>query len=232
MSVSPAKEEYLIKGHSGLETGIILSETRMFAGERKFMERETVKDVLRRFNESGVHYCLVGGLSLAHHSVPRRTQDVDIMVLPEDLPIVQQLLQGYQQHGTAVVLIYQIGETRIDVISANLRAKRAAVLNCIDDALDDLPVKVVNLRDLIFLKMLAAPDRPEISKRMRDESDIVELIEYNSEKVSAEDIAYICKTLLATAYTPDEMQKYRAQIEWLNGALEKLGLSDRRFDPQ
>jgi hypothetical protein len=92
--------------------------------------------------------------------------------------------------------------------------------------------KVVNLRDLIFLKMLAAPDRPERSKRVRDEADIVELIEYNSEKVSAEDIWYICRTLLAMVYTPEDTQKYRAQIEWLNSELEKLGLRDRRFNLQ
>lgn len=233
MHVNATKEDYLIKGHNGLETAVILSEdyAQLFA-KRKFMERESVKDALRRLNESGAHYCLVGGMALAHHSVPRLTQDVDVMVLPEDMPLVQQALQGHHQRGTAVVLIFQIGETRIDVIPANLRAKRAAVLGCIDDTLDDLPVKVVNLRDLIFLKMLAAPDRPEMSKRMRDESDIVELIEFNSEKISAEDIAYICRTLLAMVYTPEDMQKYRAQIEWLNGILEKLGLSDLRYDLQ
>jgi len=233
MSVSPAKEEYLIKGHNGLETCVILSEdyARLFA-KRKFMERETVKDALRRLNESGAHYCLVGGMALAHHSVPRLTQDVDVMVLPEDIPLVQQALQGHQQRGTAVVLIFQIGETRLDVIPANLRAKRTAVLGSVDDLLDELPVKVVNLRDLIFLKMLAAPDRPEMRKRTQDETDIIGLIEMNPEKVSAEDIAYICRTLLAMVYTPEEIQKYRAQIEWLNGVLEKLGLSDRSFDLQ
>ena len=82
------------------------------------MERETVKEVLRRLNESGARYCLIGGLALAHHSIPRLTQDVDILILPED-------------------------------------------------------------------------------------------------------IAYICRALLATADTPEDVKKYRAQIEWLNGVLEK-----------
>ena len=232
MRTTNTKEEYLIKGHNGLETAVILSEARIFNRERRFMEQETIKTVLRSFNENGVRYCLIGGLSLAHHSVPRRTQDVDLLVLPEDMPLVQRLLKGYQQRGTAVVLIFQLGDTRIDVIPANLRAKRAAVLNCIDDVLDELPVKVVNLRDLIFLKMLAAPDRPERLKRMQDETDIVGLIEMNAEKVSAADIAYVCRTLLAMVYTPPEVQKYRAQIEWLNDMLDKLGLSDRRYDLQ
>lgn len=230
MHVHSTKEDYLIRGHNGLETCVILSEdyARMFA-KRKFMEHETVKDVLRRLNECGVRYCLVGGMALAHHSVPRLTQDVDILVLPEDLPLVQQALAGHQVRGTAVVLIFQIGETRIDVIPANLRAKRRAVIECIDDVLYDLPVKVVNLRDLILLKMWAAPDRPEIGKRLRDESDIVELIEMNADKVSAADIAYICDSLLKMVYSAEDVQKYRAQIEWLNQMLEKLGLNDRRY---
>ncbi|HXU37955.1 MAG TPA: hypothetical protein VN937_16450 [Blastocatellia bacterium] len=194
------------------------------------MERETVKDVLRRFNDGGVRYCLVGGLALAHHSVPRLTQDVDIMVLPEDLPLVQRLLKGHELRGTAVVMVFQIGDTRIDIISADLRAKRAAVLGAIDDVLDDLLVKVSGLRDLILLKMWAIPDRPEMSKRMQDETDVVRLIEFNPQKVSAEDIAYICRNLQLLAYTAEDAKKYRTQIEWLNSVLEKLGLSDRKYD--
>jgi hypothetical protein len=193
------------------------------------MERDIVKDVLRRFNEGGVRYCLVGGLALAHHSIPRQTQDVDIMVLPEDLPLVQRLLKGHELRGTAVVMIFQIGDTRIDIIPANLRAKRAAVLEAIDDVIEDLPVRVANLRDLILLKMWAIPDRPEERKRAQDEADVIGLIEMNPEKVSTEDIAYVCRSLQALAYTPEDANKYRKQIEWLNGVLSRLGLSDRQY---
>jgi hypothetical protein len=228
MRLTTTKEEYLIPGRNGLETCLILSENRFFA-KGGTMERETVKDVLRRFNESGVRYCLVSGLAVAHHSVPRHTEDVDVLVLPEDLPLVQQLLKGHQQRGTAVVLIFRIGDTRVDIIPANLRAKRAAVLGAIEGEMDMVPVRVAALRDMILLKLWAAPERPEVVKRMQDETDIVGLIELNPEKVSAEDIAYICRALLGMAYTTEEMKKARARVEWLNGELEKLGLSDLRF---
>lgn len=211
MSTVPSQEEYLIRGHNGLETCVILSEDG-FLGKRKFMEREVLKDLLRRFNEGGVRYCLVGGLALAHHSIPRQTQDVDIMVLPEDLPLVQRLLKGHEQRGTAVVMIYQIGETRIDIMPANLQAKRTAVLEAIDDVIEELPVRVANLRDLILLKMWAIPDRPERSKRMQDETDVVALLEMNPERVSAEDIAYICRSLLALAHTPEDKQPSRSNF--------------------
>lgn len=218
----------MIRGHNGLETCVILSEDG-FLGKRKFMEREVLKDVLRRFNEGGVRYCLVGGLALAHHSIPRQTQDVDIMVLPEDLPLVQGLLKGHEQSGTAAVMIYQIGETRIDIMPANLQGKRTAVLEAIDDVIEELPVRVASLRDLILLKMWAIPDRPEMAKRMQDETDVVGLIEMNPERVSAEDITYICGSLLALAYTPEDANKLRDQISWLNDILDKLGMTDRQY---
>lgn len=230
MAMNSAQDEYLIRGHNALETCVILSEdyARLFA-KRKFMEIETVKRVLRGLNEKGVRNCLVGGMALAHHSIPRLTQDVDIMVLPEDLPLVQQALQGHLQRGTAVVLIFQVGETRIDILPANLRAKREAVLGAIESAIDDLPVKVIKLRDLILLKMWAAPERPERTKRLQDETDIVSLIEFNAGSVSAEDIAHVGRNLLALCYTPPDLDKYRAQINWLNEELEKLGLSALRY---
>ena len=225
MTTFPGQEEYLLKGHNAMETCVLLSE-RGLLRTKVTMKQETVKEVLRRLNESGVRYCLVGGLALAHHSVPRQTQDVDILVLPEDLPLVQNLLQGHEQHGTPVVMVFQIGETRIDIIPANLRAKREAVLGFIEDLLDGMTVRVVNLRDLILLKLLAIPDRTEKRKRMLDETDVVGLIEMNPQRISAEDIAYISRNLLGLAYTPEDTNKYRAQVEWLNEVLKELGLAD------
>ena len=224
MTTFPGQEEYLLKGHNGLETCVLLSE-RGLLGTKRTMNQETVKEVLRGLNEAGVRYCLVGGLALARHSVPRQTQDVDILVLPEDLPLVQHLLQGHELHGTSVEMVFQIRETRIDIIPANLRAKREAVLSYIEDTLDEIVVRVVNLRDLILLKLWAIPDRPAKGKRMQDETDVVGLIEMNPQRISADDIAYISRNLLALAYTPEDTKKYRAQVEWLNEVLKELGLA-------
>ncbi len=227
-----AREEYLMPGRSGLDTAIRLSEEypQLFAG-RKFMERETIKDVLRRFNESGIRYCLVGGLALAHHSIPRVTQDVDVLVLEENIPAVQELLKGQQVRGTAIALIFEIGETRFDIIPANLRATRKAVLNAIDEIFEGEAIKVANLCDMIFLKLWASSERQDLAKRMQDETDVIGLIQLNPEQVSAEDIGYACRTLLAMAYTPEDMRKYQAKADWLNGVLDELGLADRKYVP-
>ena len=227
-----AREEYLMPGRSGLDTAITLSERypQFFAG-RKFMERETIKDVLQRFNEKGIRYCLVGGLALAHHSIPRVTQDVDVLVLPEDLPKVEELLRGHEVSGTSVALIFKIGETRFDIIPANLQSKRQAVINAIDEIFEGETIKVANLRNMIFLKLWASSERRDLAKRMQDETDVTGLIQLNPEQVSAEDIEYACRTLLGMAYTPEEMRKYQAKVEWLNGVLLELEMADRKYRP-
>jgi hypothetical protein len=229
---SSAREEYLIPGRSGLDTAITLSERypKFFAG-RQFMDRETIKDVLHRFNQRGIRYCLVGGLALAHHSIPRVTQDVDVLVLPEDIPAVQELLKGHELRGTAVVQIFQIGETRFDIIPANLRSKRQAVLEAIDELFEGELIKVASLRNMIFLKLWASSERHELGKRMQDETDVVFLIEHNSDKVSAEDIAYVCRTFVALAYTPEDARKYQSKVHWLNRQLEELKLGDHKYSP-
>ncbi len=229
---SAAREEYLMPGLTGLDTAITLSEEypQLFAG-RKFMERETIKDVLHRFNETGIRYCLVGGLALAHHAIPRVTQDVDVLVLPEDLPAVQELLKGHEQRGTAVVQIFQVGETRFDIIPANLRSKRQAVLEAIDEMFEGESIKVASLRNMIFLKLWAAAERHELPKRKLDEADVAFLIDHNSEKLSPEDIAYACRTLLALAYSPEDMRKYQAKVEWLNGVLNELKGPELKYSP-
>ncbi len=195
------------------------------------MERETIKDVLKRLNENGVRYCLVGGLALAHHSIPRVTQDVDLLVLPEDLPRVEELLKGHELRGTSEALIFKIGETRFDIIPANLRSKRQAVTNAIDEIFDGETIKVANLRDMIFLKLWASSERRDLAKRAQDETDVIGLIQLNPEQVSVEDIDYACRTLLAMAYTPEEMRKYQAKVDWLNGVLEELEMADRKYRP-
>lgn len=123
-------------------------------------------------------------------------------------------------------MVVQIGETRIDIIPANLHAKREAVFGFIEDLLDGMTVRVVNLRDLILLKLWAIPDRTEKRKRMLDETDVVGLIEMNPQRISAEDIAHISRNLLGVAYTAEDTNKNRAQVEWLNEVLKDLGLAD------
>jgi hypothetical protein len=224
------REDYLFRNQNGMETCIVLSEeyAELFA-RRKFMEREKVKEILRRLNTEGIHYALVGGMALAHHTIPRMTQDVDFLVLSEEVERVRQLFAPYYVRGTAVVGIYDFEGTHFDIITANLRFKRAIITNAIDDTIDDVPVKVANVRDLILLKLLAAPERPELPKKMQDRTDAASLLQYSIDCISPDDITYIAQHLLTSAYTREEAEKFRKEVEWLNETLEAMGLGDRKY---
>lgn len=46
---------------------------------------EELKAVLAALKERGIDYALCGGVALAIHGAPRATQDIDLLVRPEDL---------------------------------------------------------------------------------------------------------------------------------------------------
>jgi hypothetical protein len=223
------REEMLMPGKNALETAVALGEFgNPFKGER-FMRVETLRWLFEQLNENGIRYALVGGLALAHYAIPRTTQDVDILVLQEDAGKLLKLLQPYYSRGTAQVMFFLIGETRLDVIIATLRYQRAAVLNAQEGSFEGVPVKVVSPRDLILLKLLAAWERPTEGKSDLDRADIILLLENFGHRLTPEDIAYIAERLRELCFMPEEFDRWRERMEWLNSALQRLNLTHLQY---
>jgi predicted nucleotidyltransferase len=220
----------LLPGLNGVETCLTLSEEYgdLFWG-RKLMERERVRDILRTLNEAQIHYAIIGGVAMGYHSIPRATQDIDVLVSREDIPRVQRLLQPYYRRGTAVVMIFDVEGTHLDVLPATLRYGRTAIENAIDVLVHDIPAKVVSVRDLLLLKLFAIPDRPDPVKAMQDRTDVAALLRDNADTISQEDITYRVRTLLGLAFTRQDVEKYQQLIGWLNETLDLLGMADRRY---
>jgi hypothetical protein len=220
----------LLPGLNGVETCLTLSEEYgdLFWG-RKLMERERVRDILRTLNEAQIHYAIIGGVAMGYHSIPRATQDIDVLVSREDIPRVQRLLQPYYRRGTAVVMIFDVEGTHLDVLPATLRYGRTAIENAIDVLVHDIPAKVVSVRDLLLLKLFAIPDRPDPVKAMQDRTDVAALLRDNADNISQEDITYLVRTLLGLAFTREDVEKYQRLIVWLNETLDLLGMADRRY---
>jgi predicted nucleotidyltransferase len=220
----------LLPGLNGIETCLTLSEEYgdLFWG-RKLMERERIRDILRVLNEAHIHYAIIGGVAMGFHSIPRATQDIDVLVRREDIPRVQELLQPYYRRGTAVVMIFDVEGTHLDVLPATLRYGRTAIENAIDVVVDGVPAKVVSIRDLLLLKLFAIPDRPDPVKAMQDRTDVAALLRDNADHISQEDITYVVNTLLGLAFTRQDVEKYRQLLLWLNDMLDLLGMSDRRY---
>ncbi len=192
-------------------------------------KQESVEEIFRRLNEHGIQYVLIGGLAYAEYAPPRATEDVDVVVLAEDAGKVRDLFPGCYKRGTAIAGIYEFEETRLDVQPAKRRAQVAAVKNAVDASFHGVPVKLATLRDLIFLKLWAAAERGELSKKMQDQTDIVSLIEHNLDRVSASDIAWMAKELLSMGYTLEESAKFRQMVEWLNQILDQLKIPEKKF---
>jgi hypothetical protein len=232
-AVDQQHSDDLPPGLNGVETCLMLSEEYgdLFWG-RKLMERDKVRAILQALNAEHIHYAIIGAVALGYHATPRATQDIDVLVTRDDVPRVQRLLQRYYLRGTAVVMVFDVDGTHLDVLPANLRLTRAAIDNAIDVFVHDVPAKVVSVRDLLLLKLLAIPDRPELDKRRQDEADVTAILRQNPDKISQEDIGYLARNLRGLVFTREDAQKYADLIRWLNETLELLGLADRRYEAQ
>jgi hypothetical protein len=220
----------LLPGLNGLETCLALSEQYgdLFWG-RKLMERDKVKAVLRALNDEHIRYAIIGAVALGYYTTPRATQDIDILVRREDVPRVQRLFRPYYLQGTAVVMVFDVEGTHLDVLPANLRLKRTAIDHAVDVLVHDVPAKVVSVKDLLLLKLLAIPDRPDPVKAMQDRTDVAALLRDNPDNISQEDIRDIVSSLRGLVFTREDALKYQELLSWLNDTLELLGMADRRY---
>jgi hypothetical protein len=224
----PAQREYLLPGCNALETSLTLAQSWTRKG-KPFMLIDTVKRVLEVLEHNQIPYAVIGGLAVSHHAVPRLTQDVDLIVRTEDVGRFRALFPGCYQRGTAVVEVYDIDGTRVDVLPAKLRYQREVVVRAVPGDIQGTPARVAGVRDLLLLKMFAAPNRHELDARRADEADITSLLRVNSQTIVKEDIRYVGDRILELCFTAEERTKAVKQLEWLNDTLAQLGMSDRAF---
>jgi hypothetical protein len=224
----PGQVEFLLPGRNALETSLTLAQSWTRKG-KPYMLIDTVKRLLQTLDAHQIPYAVIGGLAVSHHAVPRLTQDVDLIVAMEDAARFRALFRNCYQRGTAVVEVYEIEGTRVDVLPAKLRYQRAVVKNAVQGTIEGTPAQIASVRDLILLKMFAAPNRPELAARRQDETDITGLLQMNSQSVAAADIRYIGDRLLELCFTVEDRTKTVRQIEWLNDTLVQLGMADRSF---
>jgi hypothetical protein len=221
----------LLPGRSGIETSLALSQDygRVFMG-RKLMDVETVKQILQTLNDNNIQHALIGGLAVAQHGIARTTLDVDILILVEDAGRVRKLFSEHYLGGVPDFQSIKIAETKVDFMAANLRFKRQALMDAEETVVEGVSTHVVKPRDLVLLKLLAIPDRPQLGKRSRDEADVVEVIECHPDDFTSEVITYICRNLLNLTFTQPDLEKYRQVVNWLNERLELLGMAERKFE--
>jgi hypothetical protein len=227
------RDEMRVAGYNGVESALAISigfgAILPDLHERHMRVPEEAKELFRLLNDAGLRYAIIGAVAVAHYAVPRATQDVDLLIAHADLKNVIELLSDFYRQGGPESLVFDYKGIRCDFLPANLLFKQDALRNAQMTEVESIPVRVASLRDLILMKLFASPNRPEISKAMLDQADIAGLIEHQKQAITREDIAYIAQQLLRLAYTPEEQQKYRGMVNWLNDVLERLGMADKQF---
>ncbi|MCS7187006.1 MAG: hypothetical protein RMK89_08655 [Armatimonadota bacterium] len=223
------REELLFPNMNGMETSVALAEEgNPFTGER-YMRRETVKWIFEQLNESGIPYAIIGGLAAAQYALPRMTKDLDILVLDEDRPRLHRLFIKYFVLKTADFSSFLFSGAKMDAFAAKLPYERQALQNAIDSTFEGVPVKVIHPRDLILLKLHAAWERKNEQKRYLDLGDITGVLQTFRDQFTADDIRYIAEQLRTRYQTPEELEKWRERIEWLNEELERMEMGHLRY---
>lgn len=62
--------------------------------EKESAVHKTLRKVAHRLDELGIPYAIAEGMALFFHGCRRFTEDVDILVRPEDLPTIHRELEG------------------------------------------------------------------------------------------------------------------------------------------
>jgi hypothetical protein len=138
-----------------------------------------VHDLLIRLSQSRIPYCVVGGVAVNLHGVPRMTYDVDVVVVPDAsaLAALQALLEGMGLRSRVPVKLVDFTDPayreqmlhernlmavtftspsdplqEVDVLVSPSIDARELVQRAVAVDLDGTPVPVVALEDLIALK--------------------------------------------------------------------------------
>lgn len=140
----------------------------------------TLSTLITDFNRRGIQYALAGGWAYSALVEPRATTDIDILLLMDQPSrdrlhsLLSSLFDSTIVHPTAMVFhgisiwrcvgVLNNQEVVIDLLLADSEYLRTALARRRQIMLDDLPVSILALEDLILLKTLAG--------RLQDQADL------------------------------------------------------------
>lgn len=156
--------------------------------------RKTHKRILRKFLFHGVDFVLIGGHASIYHGVERTTSDLDILVRPtvkngikiieacQDLGLDTTGLKG-EDFTTPNVFSFGALPSGVDILNYSVGVSIDTIFeNSVTAKMDDLRVKVIDIRDLLNSKMAI---KRKGDKNLVDQQDIIvlkKIIEWQKNK--------------------------------------------------
>lgn len=132
------------------------------------------QDFLKAFNNNDVDYILLGGYAVILHGYSRTTGDMDVLVrkskqnyekivtafLEFGMPTFDMTEENFLKNKNVDVFSFGVPPISIDIMTAAKGLDfEEAFQNAITHKVDNLPIKVIHINDLIQLKK--AVNRPK-----------------------------------------------------------------------
>jgi len=139
---------------------------------------EQLREIVKVLNAGKIRFALIGGMAVSVRARPRATQDLDFLAEGRCAQQVSGLLRslGYTVLDERKDLASFVrGDQRVDFLFAN-HPRSTKFLEAADPVMLPPEVPVVSTEALVALKLQAYTDDP---RRLRDLSDIMDLIRYN-----------------------------------------------------
>jgi hypothetical protein len=149
---------------------------------------DLLADLARAFDALGISWYLFGAQASIVYGVARLTADVDVTVRPPEIPTGEWLppleAHGFERRFTDAAFIEQ---TRVlpvvhrrtglpvDIVLAGPGLEEDFLRRAVVRSVDGVPVPVIEIADLVILKVLAA--------RPKDLEDVVMLLRVHGEAV-------------------------------------------------
>jgi hypothetical protein len=152
---------------------------RFFEG--KSAVNEALRKIARRLDDLGVPYAVVGGMALFQHGFRRFTEDVHILIRPEDLETIHQRLDGLgctrPYAGAKNLRDTELG-VRVEFLIAGQfpgdgKPKPVAFPDPAAIVIERDGVKYIGLPTLVELKLASGISS---AARLKDLADVQELI--------------------------------------------------------
>jgi predicted nucleotidyltransferase len=152
--------------------------------------------IVEGLERRGIDVLLVGGMALPAYGVVRQTLDIDCLIAEEHASALGEVLKGagYSEQARSDNFIRYTGpedeQFDVDVLLVDTETMSELVSESRAFDLGPATMRVPSLRHLVMLKLHAIKNEPK--RELRDLSDVVEMLRFQPDSISTEELAEIC----------------------------------------
>ncbi len=212
MAEVPAYETYVRQSASR-----ILQEASEFFTQRGNVY-QALRDLVRRLDESGIPYAVLGAVGLGQHGLARMTLDIHILLTPEGLAEfkARYLDHGYVPAFPGAEKTFRAGDTgvRIEVITTGEYPgdglpKPVSFPHPREASVEIGGIRVITLERLVELKLASGMTAAHRLRDLADVQDLVRLLRLPEEFAARLDgsVRPLYQKLWSQAQVPDRLQE-------------------------